>query len=291
MYCTQYLIAGTGLRIFTAWRLRDNAAFGLYRTDGFPAGTRVFDIRFERSGDMPVFEENELVDAAVLDRIYERDGLRTRVFSVPWVRDGVVWCRDAAPEPGTTVRLSYNAAMEAYLSETTACFNALGLENILQADGKFIFHCCFVHAEGGAVLFTAPSGGGKSTQGRLWEQSGCGVVINGDRAVLDRQADGRWYAHGLPLAGSSDIFRNEAYPLRAIIGVKKAAENRIAKLTGAAAFTTVYGQLLTHSRDEAFQLAVMQAAEEIVAAVPVCRMECRPDADAVRTARDFISGL
>ena len=57
----------------------------------------------------------------------------------------------------------------------------------------------FIRWQGRGILFSAPSGTGKSTQANLWVQHQGAEVINGDRAAL-RQVGGRWQAFGLPYA-------------------------------------------------------------------------------------------
>ena len=110
------------------------------------------------------------------------------------------------------------------LSIDTVFGSLLGLEKrVLKEDG-LILHSSFVCKEGKAILFTAPSGTGKSTQADLWEKYKGTRTINGDRTLVKYQ-DGRWWACGWPICGSSEICFNESYPLDAIIVLHQAKEN------------------------------------------------------------------
>ena len=50
---------------------------------------------------------------------------------------------------------------------------------------RVILHSSFISRQGEGILFTAPSGTGKSTQADLWKRHEEGVtIINGDRSIL-----------------------------------------------------------------------------------------------------------
>ena len=66
------------------------------------------------------------------------------------------------------------------------------------------------------ILFSGPSGIGKSTQAGLWTKYRKARVINGDRTLLKKE-NGRWMSLGWPICGSSEICYNEAYPVKAVI--------------------------------------------------------------------------
>lgn len=66
---------------------------------------------------------------------------------------------------------------------------------MLQKD-SFILHSAYIRHRGRAILFSAPSGTGKSTQASLWAQYAGAEIINGDRALLQKVQD-CWMARGL----------------------------------------------------------------------------------------------
>ena len=64
-------------------------------------------------------------------------------------------------------------------------FDALGLDYIMSHNHRVILHSSFISRQGEGILFTAPSGTGKSTQADLWKRHEEGVtIINGDRSIL-----------------------------------------------------------------------------------------------------------
>ena len=52
---------------------------------------------------------------------------------------------------------------------------------------SMILHCAYVEYEGEAILFSAPSETGKTTQANLWEKYRGSRTVNGDRALLGRE--------------------------------------------------------------------------------------------------------
>ena len=84
------------------------------------------------------------------------------------------------------------------------------IEQVLNSYNTFLLHSSFIKWKDKAILFTAPSGTGKSTQADLWEKYENAEIINGDRSGI-RKMDGKWTAYGLPIAGSSGIYKNISY--------------------------------------------------------------------------------
>lgn len=157
---------------------------------------------------------------------------------------------------------------------------AFSLEHILNLHHGFILHSSFIRWGGKGILFSAPSGTGKSTQAALWEQYEQADILNGDRAAI-RKVDGKWRAYGLPFAGSSNIYRNESCPLCAIIVLEQGKKNKIERLSGGEAFPFLYREITMHPWDEAFMRRFLDDFEQLIVQVPVYLLTCRPDQEAV----------
>ena len=168
--------------------------------------------------------------------------------------------------------------------------DASELELLLTRLETFSLHSSLVRrAEGDAILFTAPSGTGKSTQAELWEQYAGADVLNGDRSML-RRVDGVWTAFGSPFAGSSSIFRNESAPVRALVVLRQAPENTIRRLSLAEAFRAIYSEsVLPRWHTEAHQ-RVISLVTEIVSETPVYLLACTPDERPVTLLRNTLEG-
>ena len=168
--------------------------------------------------------------------------------------------------------------------------DASELELLLTKLGIFSLHSSLVRRrEGDAILFTAPSGTGKSTQAGLWEQFAGAETLNGDRSMI-RRVDGVWTAFGSPFAGTSGIYRNEHAPIRALIVLRQAPENTIRRLSLAEAFRAIYSEsVLPRWHTEAHQ-RVISLVTEIVSEVPVYLLACTPDERPVTLLRNTLEG-
>ena len=66
-----------------------------------------------------------------------------------------------------------------------AILESADMFDILAGYGQLVLHSSYVLTQSGAaVLFSGPSGIGKSTQAALWQQYAGADVINGDRTLL-----------------------------------------------------------------------------------------------------------
>lgn len=161
-------------------------------------------------------------------------------------------------------------------SGTAGVLNRIGLENLLLQHSGLLLHAAFIEYEGKGILFTGPSGIGKSTQAELWRRHLKADVINGDRAVL-RKCDGGWKAYGSPYAGSSGIYRKESAPVTAIVSLEQGTENKLQKLSVREAFSLVYPQLALCRWDKVFMEKATDLALTLLGDVPVYRLVCRPE--------------
>lgn len=157
---------------------------------------------------------------------------------------------------------------------------AMELEHLLTRRNALLFHASFIAVDGKAILFTAPSGVGKSTQADLWCRHRNARLINGDRAGI-RWQDGEAWACGLPLAGSSDVRRNETLPLAAIVCLSQAPRNTLTRLTGVRGFRQIWEGCTVHPWDRTEMEQATRTVVQILGHVPVYALACTPDASAV----------
>ena len=161
-----------------------------------------------------------------------------------------------------------------------AVLTAMSVEHLLAQEGGFIFHSSYVEWEGGAILFTAPSGTGKSTQAELWRRLRGAEVINGDRAAV-RLENGQVLADGVPFAGSSPYCENRSLPIKAIVYLAQAPATTICRLQGVRAFARVWEGVSVNVWDKEDVANVSRTVEALVQQVPVYYLPCTPDETAV----------
>lgn len=178
--------------------------------------------------------------------------------------------------------------VEEMLSYDTVFIAMLSLEKHMIQEGAMVLHSAYMCYENSAILFSAPSEVGKSTQASLWEKYRGTRTINGDRSLLIREKDG-WYAYGWPVCGSSEICNNETYPIRAIVMLKQAKTNCAYLLKGFQAVREIMEQITINSWDSNFQIQVMDNLEQLIEEVPVYRLECDISEQAVECLEQMLA--
>lgn len=152
------------------------------------------------------------------------------------------------------------------------------LERLLIKDKAFVLHSSYISYDNRGIVFTAPSGGGKSTQAELWKKYRDATIVNGDKSIIDLNNNG--YVHGLPFSGSSDYCINKSCPLGAIVILEKGPVNQLQRL-GLEAFNTVFSQVTVNPWDSEFCEQIMDLILETCCMIPVYRYSCTKDESAV----------
>ena len=179
-----------------------------------------------------------------------------------------------------TVHVQYLRDEMRHVSHTNGAFFHIRWEEVLLHARRFLLHACCVETELGGILFSGPSGIGKSTQGHLWCQHEGAEVINGDRPVLYKDGD-RWYAYGSPYAGSSNYHKNKRTGVRAIVLLAQAKECSIRKLRKAEAFRKVFAQTTLSAWNPDSINRGCELLEDLIKDIPVYELACTPDERAV----------
>lgn len=169
----------------------------------------------------------------------------------------------------------------------TRFFSSVGLHSKLLQHGAPVLHASYIAHQGAGILFTAPSGTGKSTQAELWQLYAGAEIRNGDRVLLGKR-DGKWFSHGYPCCGSSMICLNRSAPLAAIIVLEQAAENIVLEMSSAAKIRALVSATELYPWDQKEIDLAFSLASQIVSEVPVVKLCCRPDEKAVHVLKKYL---
>lgn len=162
-----------------------------------------------------------------------------------------------------------------------AAFTSLfSLEKKMSQKASLILHCSYVDNNGRALLFSAPSGTGKSTQASLWEKYCKVKTINGDRALISRTSMG-WHCYGWPVCGSSGICHNEDRPIATIVILGQASKNQIRQLHPSEAFARLYGEITINRWNQEHSIHCIELLEYLVKEIPIYYLECTISKEAV----------
>lgn len=171
------------------------------------------------------------------------------------------------------------------LSPTHSCtldqvLSGMMMESLLLARGHAVLHASAIRVGSQAILFTAPSGTGKSTQAELWNQYRGAEVLNGDKTLLYFE-NGTAMAGGLPYAGTSGICKRFDLPIRAIVVLRQAKEDRRTELRPAEAVRCLLSQIVLQPWSREDVQSATELALRMAESVPIVRLDCLPEESAV----------
>ncbi len=167
-----------------------------------------------------------------------------------------------------------------------ALWMIFGMEAVI--NGAIPIHSSTIVWRDRAVLFLGESGTGKSTHTRLWRETIDGAfLLNDDSPVI--RADGTVF--GSPWSGKTPCYRNERYPIAAVVRLSQAPHNRICRLDSLEALGAMLPSCPpAFAYDEELQDAVCATLSQLISTVPVYSLECLPDADAALLSCKTILG-
>lgn len=165
--------------------------------------------------------------------------------------------------------------------------NTLEVEHHIVRHGGFLLHASLIEWHGRAILFTAPSGTGKSTQAELWRRFRSARVLNGDRAAVMVRPDGL-YAYGIPYCGTSGICQNAKLPIAAIVCLSQAPACTVQPLSGLQAFRNLWEGCSINLWDKEDVTLCTQAVITAVQQLPILHLTCTPDEAAVNTLEAYL---
>lgn len=207
--------------------------------------------------------------------VYRRGELERRLISVASPADAYAVYEETSDHGAD---IWFLRSLREELTIDTMFVSCLALERRMLVQDAYILHCCYLCYQGKALLFSGPSGAGKSTHADLWVKNieGCHVV-NGDRCLISRGADGRFMAHGWPVCGSSGICHVESHPIEAIVFIEQTPLNQPIPENTSGLFRRLIAQITInywdHTSTEHATDWVLSLMGEVKTMVYGCNME------------------
>lgn len=156
-------------------------------------------------------------------------------------------------------------------------------------------HACVLHGvvmeyQGKGVLFTAASGVGKTTHTRMWRDMENALILNGDRCLC-RKVDGKWYAYGMPWAGSSGEYINRRVPLSLIVELERGKDNVIMPVTPFEGTLGLMQHVFAPAWPGKLQNAGFDCCDELAREIPILRYACRPEPESVKVLKKTVEAI
>ncbi len=156
--------------------------------------------------------------------------------------------------------------------------------------GGIVFHGVVMDYQDCGVILSAPSGTGKSTHSNKWRDLGLSTIINGDRSLC-RYVNDTWTVFGMPWCGTSCISENRQVPISAIVVLEQHSENIVKQLEPLEALTKLLPNTFAPQWEPVLYNKMLDRLNEIIPAVPIFHLRCRPDMDAVLTLKSALDNL
>lgn len=234
---------------------------------------------FRRTDELPAIPEKVLHED-ICYRVHScTDGRILRsFFDAP--KERTPYAVAAADYAAGTLQVDYLKSGAHCLSQTKNTFFHVGFETLLLYRERLCFHAACVRTALGGILFSGPSGVGKSTQAELWCKHRGAEQMNGDRPILSKGNSG-WLAWGSPYAGSSRCYVNASCPVSAVVMLRQAESCSLRRLSAKEAFRAVWSGLTVPAWDAKAMETACDLALELSTTVPVYEFGCTPDVTAV----------
>ena len=163
----------------------------------------------------------------------------------------------------------------------------LPMRAVFQHFDVIFLHASQIVVNGTGILFSAPSGTGKTTQAHLWKKYKGAEIVCGDRTLIRRRHED-WDTFGYPMDGSEPVACPEANRLGCIVLLKQGSENRIARLNGAKAVSLLIEQTIIDCWNEEARVKELELLLELVRRIPVYQFYCKKSKSAVTALYDML---
>lgn len=179
------------------------------------------------------------------------------------------------------------------LQETYPVFSENDCEYMLTGNGFYsellhfgglMIHASAVVYKGGAYLFSADSGTGKSTHTQLWLKAfgDEAKILNDDKPAV-RIIDGKAYAYGTPWSGKTDWNLNVRADLKGICFLERAKENTIRRAAAGEVISDLLRQTIRPQKEENMD-KLLENIDALLKIVPVYKMGCNMDVSAAEVS-------
>jgi hypothetical protein len=151
----------------------------------------------------------------------------------------------------------------------------------------FILHASYIIIGGKAILFTAPSGTGKSTQARFWKDERGAEIVNGDRVLVTRR-NGAFYANGIYACGTSGISHNRTAPIEAVVLLEQGEENEINKIPSRKLFLRILCECTYDIKDLEQYVKITELVSDMINSLPTLCYRCKKSPEAVEALEKIL---
>lgn len=154
-----------------------------------------------------------------------------------------------------------------------------------------LFHSSTVAWQGKAYMFLGVSGTGKSTHSRLWLKNIAGSkLLNDDNPVVRVGRNGVPVVYGSPWSGKTPCYKNEQYPVGAIVKLHQYPENRIRKASVIEAYVAITESISGKRWEKKIADGLHASVAAVLEGSKVFLLDCLPDDEAAKVCWRSVTG-
>lgn len=156
----------------------------------------------------------------------------------------------------------------------------LPIRAVFQKFGVMFFHAAQIVYRDRGILFSAPSGTGKTTQAKLWRDLRGAEIVCGDRTLV-RCVNNEYVTFGYPLDGSQPVRTGKIFKLGAIVIPEQGMSNFVERLNPFKGAYTLMPQTVIDTWNAEMRSDMLQKILTLMESIPIYRLVCTPDFRAV----------
>lgn len=241
-------------------------------------GEKLYIAEFKQVSELHIPKETKIFEDGKILIYPQEEDVHRRAFHTYSKKD-FIYAVSNINLKNKKIKVEYLDEGKEYFQSIQDLFSHIAWERILLNEKKLLLHASYVKTPYGGLAFSGPSGIGKSTQGNLWCQYGDGSLINGDKLVIDKNEE--WMGYGSVYAGSSNCYRNDYCPIKAIIFLGQGKNCNLRTLTKAESFRRIYAGLTLNRWDVQCVNVASDLAQKLAQEIPAYEYICTPTKEAV----------
>lgn len=158
---------------------------------------------------------------------------------------------------------------------------------LARTNGLYAIHSASVLYQNKAILFSALSGTGKSTQAKHWTNGLFATDINGDVNLIGMNGNIPT-VYGIPWCGTSDIYTTESHELGHIVYIKRSTTNHVEYLDENEGLLTLSKRNITLMLTADHIHQFFSDMKQLCKKISFCELHCTQEADSQKVLQQFI---
>lgn len=201
----------------------------------------------------------------------------------------IIVCKIEYTKDYRHIEITFHDSLNNKLPEYEYIITGSYFMSFITTQGFLGLHASAINFNNEAILFSAPSGTGKSTQANLWSQVFPNVIyINDDKPLLKWEND-QFYVYGSPWSGKNSINNNIKIPLKALIFLQQGQENIVEEMEDNDKLVYVIRNMHRPQEQETYE-KLLDTINDLIKHTPIYLYHCNMELNAVTTLYQKLYG-